>query len=203
MSAALEPTSEVLDLPIHEQFRRRRSPRAFSSDPVEPEKLHRVLEAARWAPSASNEQPWRFVVARRDQPDEFARFLGFIKEGNVVWAQHAPVLLLSVARTRRERDGGQNRHAFHDVGQAVANLTLQALEEGLYVHQMGGFEVEKARETLHIPDDYDPVAVIALGYPGDPADLPEALQERERAARTRKPLSELVFEGDWEKPLAR
>ena len=185
------------DPPIHDLLRRRRSPRAFSPEPVAPEKLRRLLEAARWAASASNEQPWRFVVVTQDQPQDFQRFLGFVKEGNRLWAQYAPVLLLSVAKRSRERDGGENRHALQDVGQATASLSIQALEDGLFVHQMGGFDVDKAHEVLGIPDGYEPVTVMAVGYPGDPAALPEALRERELAARTRKPFSELVFAGRW------
>lgn len=182
---------------IHDLLRRRRSPRAYSELLVEHDKLERLFEAARWAPSASNEQPWRFIVATKDRSDDFARVLSAIKEGNRQWAQHAPVLLIPVAKKFKDKDSGENRHAFHDVGQAIAHLSIQAIEDGLYLRQMGGFDPVIAREQLGIPEGYEPVSAIAIGYPGDVDRLPEPLREREQALRTRKPLSELAFAGTW------
>lgn len=186
-----------VDYPIHDLLRRRWSPRAFAPDPVEPEKLRSLFEAARWAPSSFNEQPWAFLVATREEPDGFRRLLDCLIESNAVWAQHAPVLALSVARRHFERDGRENRHAFHDVGQAVAHLTVQATHFGLFVHQMAGFDVERARTELGLPEGWDPVAMIALGYPGDPNTLPERLRQRELAPRVRKPQREFVFGPGW------
>jgi len=112
--------------PIHDLLRRRWSPRAFSDRRVDPAIMRSLLEAARWAPSSYNEQPWSFIVATKDDPVEFGRLLSCLVEGNIQWAQHAPVLMVSVARLSFEDDGKPNRHAFHDVGQAVANLSVQA-----------------------------------------------------------------------------
>ena len=185
------------DFPIDDLLRRRWSPRAFSDQPVEPEKLRCLLEAARWAPSSYNEQPWAYLVATREDPEEYARMLSVLAEGNIAWAQRAPVLMLSLARLNFERNGRPNRHAFHDVGQATANLVTQATALGLFVHQMAGFHAEKARELFSIPEGWEPVAAIALGYPGDPESLPEPLREREFAPRTRKPLEQFAFAGRW------
>jgi nitroreductase len=196
MSVTLTERPAVEEAGIHDLLKHRKSLRAYSEQPVESDKLHRIFEAARWAPSASNEQPWRFIVATKDNPEEHARVLSSIKEGNQTWAKHAPVLIITTAAKVRA-DGRENRHAFHDVGQAVAHLTVQAQEEGLYLRQMGGFDADKARELLGIPNDIEPVTAIALGYPGDPGNLPDQLRDREAAPRTRKPLSEIVFVGKW------
>ncbi|MBW4540612.1 MAG: nitroreductase family protein [Myxacorys chilensis ATA2-1-KO14] len=183
--------------PIEEVLQHRWSPLAFSDQPVEPEKLSSVLEAARWAASSFNEQPWSFIVATKDHKAEFDRLLGCLAEGNQEWAKTAPVLMLSVAKLHFERNGVENRHAFHDVGAAAANLAIQATALGLVIHQMAGFDVAKARETYNIPDGYEPVAAIALGYLGDPHTLSDKLQQRALAPRTRKPLHDFVFSGQW------
>jgi len=183
--------------PIHDLLRRRWSPRAFSDRRVDPAIMRSLLEAARWAPSSYNEQPWSFIVATRDDPVEFGRLLSCLVEGNIQWAQHAPVLMVSVARLYFEDDGKPNRHAFHDVGLAVANLIVQATALGLVVHQMAGIFPDKIRELYGIPEGYEAVAGIALGYPGDPQSLPEELRKRELAPRERKPLTEFVFSGRW------
>lgn len=185
---------------IASAIQQRWSPLAFSNRPVEPEKLCQVLEAARWAASSFNEQPWRFIVATKDNPAEFDRLLSCLAEGNQEWAKSAPVLMLSVAKLHFERNGNDNRHAFHDVGAAAANLAIQATVLGLFIHQMAGFDVGKARGVFNIPDEYEPVAAIALGYLGDPQMLSERLQQRAQAPRTRKPLETFVFSGDWNQP---
>lgn len=186
---------------IHELLRTRRSPYAFSSRPVPQDTLARLFEAARWAPSSFNGQPWSFIVATQDQRDDFERLVGCLAPPNAVWAQQAPILMLSVAKRRFDHNGSENRHAMHDVGQAVAGLTVQATAEGLAVHQMAGFSVEKAREALALPDEQDPVAMVAIGYPGDPEALPEELRAREKRDRQRRPASEFVFAGRWGEPL--
>src|SRR2546429_5761538 len=185
--------------PIHGLLRRRWSPRAFSSRPVEPDKLRSLWEAARWAPSSYNEQPWSFIVATKDDEAEYARLLSCLVEGNIQWPQHAPVLMVSVARLTFEDDGKPNRHAFHDVGLAVANLIVQATALGLVVHQMAGILPAKIRKLSVIPAGYEAVAGVALGYPGDPQSLPEGLRQRELAPRERKPLTEFVFSRRWGK----
>ena len=185
--------------PIHDLLKRRWSPRAFSERPVEPEALRSLLEAARWAPSSNNAQPWSFIVITKEDQAAHGRLVSCLMEGNIPWAQRAPVLMASVARMSFEDNGKLNRHAFHDVGQAVANLTVQATALGLVVHQMAGFHPDKVRELYGVPKEFEPVAMIALGYPGDPESLPERLKQRELAPRERKPLSEFVFSGRWRK----
>lgn len=192
----MEKPAETL-YPIHELLRRRWSPVAFSNQAVESEKLASLLEAARWAPSSFNEQPWSFIVATKENPAEYERLLGCLTEGNIAWAKQAPVLMLSVAKTNFERNGKPNRHAFHDVGLAAENLVLQATALGLFVHQMAGILPDKARETYGIPKGHEAVAGIALGYPGDGAALEEKLQKRQNAPRSRKPLESFVFTGKW------
>ena len=183
--------------PIHDLLRQRWSPRAFDDRPIEPEKLRSLCEAARWAPSSNNEQPWRFIVANKDYETEWNRLLACLVEGNRKWAYRAPVLILSVASLNFEDDSTPNRHAFYDTGMAVENLVLQATALGLSAHQMAGFDVEKARADLKIPLGYEPVAMIAVGYPGDLASLPDRLRERELQPRSRRPISEWTFSGQW------
>lgn len=185
---------------VHDLIRGRWSPRAFSNRTVEPDKLLSLLEAARWAASSYNEQPWSLIVATQDQPSEYARLLSCLVEFNQSWAQSAPVLMLSVAKLHFDRNGKENRHAFHDVGAAASNLATQAIALDLFVHQMAGFDAQKARSHFSIPKDHEPVAMIAIGYLGDPQTLPEALQAQELAPRTRKPLTEFVFTGAWDQP---
>jgi len=188
------------DFPVHELIRRRWSPRAFADRPVDPEKLRSLLEAARWAPSSFNEQPWAYLVATREEPEAFGRLLTALREGNRAWAARAPVLMLSVAKLDFDHNRQPNRHAFHDVGLATANLVTQATAMGLVAHQMAGFDAAKARELFAIPDGWEPVAAIALGYPGEASLLPAPLRDRELAPRTRKPLEEFVFSGRWGHP---
>jgi len=185
------------DVPVHELVRIRWSPRAFADKPVAPDVLHSLFEAARWAPSSFNYQPWAYIVATKDDSENFAEILSTFVEFNVGWAKHAPVLALSVAQLKTPKEGMVNRHAFHDVGSATSQLTLEANSRGLFVHQMAGFDPEKARQVFGIPSDWEAVAAIALGYPGDPQSLPEPLRQREVAPRTRKPLSEFVMTGGW------
>ena len=185
------------DYPIEELIRRRWSPRAFSDRMVEREKLASLFEAARWAPSSFNEQPWSFIVATKDKPDEYARLLSCLMEKNQQWAQLAPVLMVSVAKLNFAKNGKPNRHAFHDVGLAMGTMLVQATALGLFVHQMAGFSVESVREMYGLPEGFDPVAVIAVGYPADPEALPESFREQEVAPRRRKPISDFVFEDKW------
>ena len=187
----------VTDVPVHELITNRWSPRAFAEKPVSAEVLRALFEAARWAPSSNNEQPWAYFVATKDDAENYAKMLGVLVEFNANWAKQAPVLALSVAHVKMQRDGKPNRVALHDVGSATSQLTLEANSRGLQVHQMAGFDAEKARQTFAIPLDWEPVAGIALGYPGDPESLPDKLRERELAPRTRKPLSEFVMTGGW------
>ncbi|MEH2300622.1 MAG: nitroreductase family protein [Nostoc sp.] len=182
--------------PVHDFIRSRWSPRAFADRLVEQDKLLSLLEAARWAPSSYNYQPWSFIVATKDDLTEYNRLLSTLVEFNQGWAKNAPVLILAVAKVRSE-DGKANRHAFHDVGLALENLIFQATSFGLFAHQIAGFNADSARELYQIPDDYEAATVVTVGYPGKPQTLSEGLRERELSPRVRKPLKEFVFTGQW------
>jgi nitroreductase len=183
--------------PIEELLKRRWSPRAFADRPIEPEKLLRLWEAARWSASTANQQPWHFIVATKQDEAEHTRLLSCLRENNQQWASRAPVLMVSVAKLTFDANGQPNRHAFHDVGLAVANLITQATALGLGVHQMAGFYPDRVRELYDVPEGFEPVAGIVLGYPGDPDILPDDLRQRELAPRVRKPLESFVFQGAW------
>lgn len=185
------------EFPIQDFIRNRWSPRAFSDKAVSPDTLKSLFEAARWAPSSSNEQPWVYLVATKEDTDNFQKMLSILVEFNVAWAKHVPVLALSVAHLTFSKGGSPNRFAFHDVGSASSQFTLEAVARGLFVHQMAGYDVEKARKVFEIPAGWDPVAAMALGYHGDAATLPEPYKERETAPRVRKPISEFVMSGRW------
>jgi nitroreductase len=184
------------EAPLHPVVSERWSPRAFSDKSVSPHVLKSLFEAARWAPSSSNLQPWAYIVATKEDKENFDKILSTMVEFNQGWAKHAPVLAISVAQIKT-KEGKPNTLAFHDVGSASAQLSFQAVADGLYVHQMAGFDANKAREVFHIPDDWQAVATIAIGYPGDPNSLPDKLKERELAPRTRKALADFVMTGDW------
>ena len=185
--------------PIHDLLRQRWSPRAFDERPIEPGKLRSLFEAARWAPSSNNGQPWRFLVATKEHKTGYDRLFNCLLEGNQKWAHRAPVLLLSVAKLQFE-DGSPNRHSLHDTGMAAENLVLQGTALGLVAHQMAGFRIDQARADCQIPDGYEPVAMIAVGYPGDTALLSDHLRAREAQPRVRKPLTEFVYSAIWEQP---
>lgn len=189
--------THATSFPIHDILSQRWSPRAFASRPVELEKLRSVVEAARWAPSSYNEQPWRFIVARKEDTADFERLLSCLVEANRAWAKAAPVLLMSVAMKTLARNGNPNRFAGYDTGQAAAHLTIQASALGLYVHQMGGFDVEAARRVFAIPDSAEPMASMAMGYLGDPQSLPEGPRKAEGTPSPRRPLTDVVFSGSW------
>ena len=186
------------DHPIFEILARRWSTRAFADRPVNREVLVSLFEAARWAPSSGNGQPWSFLVATKDDPAEFERMASVLVPGNA-WARKVPVLALSVASLDRALDK-PNRHAYHDIGLATENLVIQAVSMGLAVHMMGGFNVDMAREIFEVPARHDPVTMIAIGYPGDPDSLPEDLRAKDLAPRQRKPIREFVFGGKFGQP---
>jgi nitroreductase len=182
---------------IHDLLRRRWSPRAFADQPVEREKIQRLLEAARWAPSCFNEQPWAFILATTEHPEEHQKLLSCLVEGNQIWAKRAPLLLLTVAKRHFDHNGQVNPHAYHDVGLAVGNLVLQATAMNLAVHQMAGILPDTIREGYALPAGYEAVTGIAIGYQGDASTLPDPLRERELAPRFRKALREFVFSETW------
>lgn len=183
--------------PIHLLIAERWSPRAFANRPVEEGMLHRLFEAARWAPSSFNEQPWSFIVGARADEEAHAAIASCLSEGNREWAGKAPVLMIAVAKLRFGRNDKPNRHAYYDVGQAVAMLSVQATDLELVLHQMAGFDRDKAREVLEIPEDHDPVTAIALGFPGDAEQLPADLQKREYAPRERDGFDQFVWAGKF------
>jgi nitroreductase len=185
------------DHPVHDFIVQRWSPRAFSDKPVSPEVLRSLFEAARWAASSYNDQPWAYIVATKDDEQNYSKLLSVLVDVNAAWAKQAPVLAISVARKHFKHNGAPNRVALHDVGAANAQLTMEATSRGLLVHQMAGFDQAKAREVFGIPEGWDPVSAIAIGYPGDPETLPENFRTPELAPRTRKPLSEFVMTGHW------
>ncbi len=163
--------------------------------------LHRLFEAARWAASSFNEQPWGFIVAAKQHEEAHQAVAACLVEANREWAQHAPVLMVSLAKLTFDRNGKPNRHAYYDLGQAVATMLVQATDLELVAHQMAGFDQDKARTALEIPDNYDPVAVIALGYPGDSEKLSVELQRGEYEPRERKNFAEFVWSGKFGDPM--
>jgi nitroreductase len=188
--------------PVNDLLARRWSPRLFEENrPVEREKVLSLLEAARWAPSCFNDQPWRYLVFDGSNGEALERARACLAEGNA-WALSAPVLLLSVARDAFAYNGKPNRTAQHDVGLASENLVLQAVALGLAAHQMAGFDVERARREFNIPEGHTVLAMIAVGYPyrGDLDALPESIKSRELAERSRLPLGEVAFDGTWDAP---
>ena len=189
-----------VDHPILDVLAERWSPSGFAPRPVTPADLRSLFEAARWAPSSFNEQPWRYLLATRDDEEEFARLLSCLVPANQEWARNASVLVLTVAKQTFTRNGKPNRVAQHDIGLASAQLTVEAASRGLFVHQMAGIEPDRARELYGIPDDHEPVTALAIGHRADPESLTESLRTRDSAPRTRRPQSEFVFTGTWERP---
>jgi nitroreductase len=177
--------SAAFEAPVIEVIRKRRSYRAYLDKPIESEKIESLFEAARWAPSSVNEQPWHYLYATKDQPDLWQRILNCLNEGNRIWAQHAPLLIVTMARKNFTRNDRPNTSAKYDLGGANALLSLQATALGLNVHQMGGYDKQKAIEDLSIPDLYELGVIMAIGYPGDPDILPDNLKQRELAQRIR------------------
>ncbi len=182
------------DHPIHDLLARRWSPRSFSDRAVEPEKVKRIFEAARWAASSYNEQPWRFIVAAKDEPGAFGKILSCLVEQNRAWAKDAPFLGITVAKETFTKNGKPNRVCEHDVGLAMGNLTIEAMALDLYVHQMAGLEPEKARETFDIPDGFHAFTAFAVGYMGEPEGLDaDWMRDAEKAPRERMPLEAFIF----------
>jgi len=180
---------------IEPAFLNRWSPRAFSPEPVDDETLMRVFEAARWAASSYNEQPWRFLLARSEE--DRATFLDFLTPSNQAWAKNAPVLVLIVSKKTFSHNGQPNAVFAFDAGTCSGYLTLQASLCGLIAHGMAGFDRDKARAALNIPDDFDPMAVFAIGKRGDKNALPPAAQERE-VPSNRRPVRESIMEGGFQ-----
>jgi nitroreductase len=190
------------DYPIQEVLASRWSPYAFANRPVADDDLRSLFEAARWAASSYNEQPWSYIVATKDDPEQFERVLSCLVEGNQLWAKAAPVLVLGVATLRLKLNNKENKAAVHDLGLASASLTVEATARGLVVHQMIGIHPEKAREMFAIPEGSAAWTGLAIGYAGDPNSLPDTLKQRDLATRQRKPLPQFVFGSKFGEPAA-
>lgn len=186
------------DHPIERLFLRRWSPRAMSGEALTDAELMTLFEAARWAPSTYNEQEWRFLYARRDTP-HWRLFFDLLFEGNKAWCERAAVLVVVLARKTFERNGKPNVVHLFDCGAAWENLALQATAIGLVAHGMAGFDFEKARTSLNVPDEFAVAAMFALGRPGDPSALPEAMREMERPSG-RRPITQTICEGPFNLP---
>lgn len=182
---------------IHSLLRERRSPRAFLPEALEPGVVDALLEAARWAPSCFNEQPWRLVVAEQGTP-AFDAFVGALMAGNQGWAKHAGALIAVASCPTFAHNGKPNRWAAYDTGAAVMALSLQAVEEGLVTHQMGGFDADALAAVVALPEGFELHSVVAVGRQGPAALLPDALAEREVAPRVRR--SDVGFDGSFDKP---
>src|SRR6185295_12326384 len=185
------------DHPIQPALVVRWSPYAFDDRPVSDADVRSLFEAARWAPSSYNEQPWSYIVATTAEPEEHARLLSCLVEGNQAWAKFAPVLALGIVTLRFVRNDKPNRAAVHDLGLAAGNLLVEATARGLFVHQMIGILPDQARQLYQIPDGSEAWTALAIGYYGDQAKLPDPLKQRELASRQRKPLDQFVFGGKW------
>ena len=186
--------SNQIEHPILDLIKNRRSTRVFLNQPIEPEAIYSLFEATRWAPSSTNEQPWLYIYATRDQAELWALLFECLNEGNKLWAKDAPLLILSLARKNFSRYPGANAHAMYDLGGANSFLSLQAVEMGLQVRQMAGFDLKKTIERLRIPETtYEVGVFMAVGYPGNPETLPEKLKARELAPRERFLQGEFVM----------
>ncbi len=187
-------TSTSVDAPILDVMKKRRSRRAYADTPVSGEVIQSIFEAARWAPSSMNEQPWMYIYATKEQPELWRKIFDTLFDGNKLWAEYAPLLVLSLVRKKHVRNGAINQSARYDVGGANAMLSLQATTVGLNVHQMGGFDKEKALSSFNISsEEFEPAVVMAIGYPGDVEMLPENFKQRELSPRTRYTVDSFAF----------
>ena len=193
----------ITQVSIDTTIANRWSPRAFdASKPVTEAQMTALCEAARWAPSSYNDQPWRFIICDKStNPTAWQAAFDCLAESNKTWVKDAPLLLVGCANTILDVNSQANRFAQYDTGAAAENLILQAASMGLSSHQMGGFNADKAREVFAIPAQFTPMAMLCVGYVGDANNLPDELKAREIAARKRKPLTDLFFDGSWAKPV--
>ena len=186
------PKTATTSIPVHEFIAERWSPRSFdASAEIDTDHIVAMLEAARWAPSAMNMQPWRFAVAMRGS-DEYAQFLATLSPGNSTWAHRASALIVAATETQTP-EGKPNPWAQYDLGLAVSLLTVQAHSMGLHIHQMGGFDRATVASQLALPDHVTPIVVLAVGRIGEPEQLEGPLLDRERSTRQRKPLDEILL----------
>ena len=179
---------------VHKLITDRWSPRAFDDRAVDYDKIHLLFEAAKWAPSSRNAQPWRFIFATKEMSD-YKVFIGLMTEVNQQWASTAPLLVMPLAQVISTYKNRPNRLAFYETGMAVGNLLAQATAMGLMVHQMSGYDHERAKETLVIPTRYEPMSIMAIGYKGEPAKLPSDVAAWEKRERTRMEISKFLVQG--------
>lgn len=184
------PKAANTEFPVIDIIKNRWSPRSFSSEPIEKEILLSLLEAARWAPSAYNEQPWNFIVSQKDYSKHYSLIFDALVPFNKQWAAYAPVLIVCVASKFFLHNGKPNAYAHYDCGQAVAYLTLQAMSHHIFVHQMGGFDKETLKNNLNVPDSKEIISVMALGYVDIPDKLPEEMKKTELAERQRRKIAD-------------
>ncbi|MEI6575738.1 MAG: nitroreductase family protein [Bacteroidota bacterium] len=192
----IDPKEAQNHFPIHLLLKKRWSPRAFSDKTIETEKLLSVFEAARWSASAANQQPWRFIIGLKGE-DSWQKIFESLDHYNQVWCHMPFVLGISCGRTLLNDDKGANPYYAYDTGQSLASLSIQATAEGLFVHQMGGFNKEKVREHFEIPEIFEPLTAFAIGYLGNPSDLDEHNQKRETHSRERTEIKDLLFSGKF------
>ena len=188
----MERSTEI-EMPLLDVIEQRRSKRSYAETLIEPSKIQSLFEAARWAPSSSNEQPWSYIYATRDQTELWNKLFEALLDLNKVWVEHAPLLVLGLIRKNFISNGKPNTYAIYDLGAANALLSLQATHIGLNVHQMGGFNREIAKENMKVPDTHEVVVMMAIGYPGNLEKLPENLKQREMAPRQRYIQDEFVM----------
>ncbi len=177
---------------IHPLLKQRWSPRSFTDQSVTKESIQNIFEAARWAPSSSNDQPWRFIVGFKGDKT-WDMIMETLVDFNQKWAKLAPVLVLSIGKKISDKNGKPSRTFMYDVGQSVAHITFQAMYEGLFVHQMGGFSAQKAAELFKIPEDYQAITAFTIGHKGEPELLEENFADMEKSERIRRPAEDSVF----------
>jgi len=188
----------LTDHPLNDLLKRRWSPTVFADKPISPDHLASLFEAARWSASCFNEQPWNFVLAsRHSQPDEFDALVACLSPGNSAWVAKAPVLMFSVAKLNFDKTGKPNRYAWYDSGQAIAHLSIQAIDLGIFVHQMAGFDAAKAKAAMQVPDTHEVVCAIALGYGLDASQIPAESKAKEESPRMRKPAGQFLHQGKF------
>lgn len=194
-STNTEQTNEIINL-----IKKRWSPREFDpAKKISSSQISQLFEAARWTPSAYNEQPWKFIIVTKDNPEQFEKMLNLLTDGNKVWAANASALILTIASLRSSHNGAENFHALYDLGACVTNLSLQAVELDIHVNQMGGFHRDKATKVFKLGEEYVAVSILALGYLPETETFKEK-KERHVANRKRKFLNEFVFRNNWGNP---
>lgn len=182
---------------IDEIIARRYSPRAYTNKIVDETTMHVLLDAARWAASSGNSQPWRFIYARNNESETWDKLLDCLTDSNKAWAKSAPVLMLTVVQTVNSIKGRKNSHAEYGLGLAMGNFTLKAMDLGLHLRNMGGYSAEKARENFQIPENFEPAVMVAIGYPADQQGLIDPFVVATGEKRQRRSLDEIIFRGDW------